>query len=191
MAIFEVISRYTYLGESIQNNWYFEETDGNGTAVTMDDAFQFNIIPVLFSALSDSLVGSTILVKNMENPLDFGEFGYRTVSTGSQTGNEEPSTITARLRFSRPRSDIKGGRKSFSGLTEGQVSGNTLSSPTVAILATLSDLLHLGFTDQAANVTYKVGYYAKPKGQTDKIFVRPLAVIPRGLVGTQNSRKPF
>lgn len=186
---YKLTSRASYLGQRIQYNWIFQVSAGTATAAILAEAFEFNVWTAIMLATIDDFVGTTMIIENLDNPLDFGEFPYIYTPNGQVAGDGMPSFVSCQMTFLRSRSDVRNGAKRFAGIPDIDVTNNTLSAGYGTKMTTVGDFLINGFSNIADDATFIVGYEATPKTTGIPEIITPTGYTVSPRVGTQNSRK--
>lgn len=193
--LIQVIDNQTYLGQNLLNAYYYRVTSLTGLAgdylEVLADWFEEDIMTVIRSFQSNTLVHTTLSLRNLSNNLDFYEVNVN--ATGSENpgaGAEAPSFVTVGFQLIRETLATRNGYKRYSGLIEQRLSGNTyaFSSGVQANVenALAADIV-LGLVTVAEPVIYRRSGPA-PVG-TSYTYASIGDAVYRG-VGTQNTRKP-
>ena len=142
-ALFEITEHQSYSGSVPKNVfWYRTNSAAIVTASVINAAFQA-LVTTARRAASNPRWSSVTFEINQVNSLDnFGEFssyGAGTYTTG--TTEDAASMLCAPIRLFRTSKETRSGWKRLSGLSEGMLEGNTLTSAYLAIVQTYADLL--------------------------------------------------
>lgn len=190
--LIRVVDTQTYLGQTVLNVYYYIVTAALGIVGDalgiMDSSWESTVLTPVVAIQSDHLSHVNREWRNLTNGVDI--FNNDTVVDGGNTGGDDLNSFTS-VGFLLRRSNLttRNGYKRFSGLKEGNVSGNTFtisSSFISAIESGLASPLTDGIAELARPVIVKRPI---PEPAVSVVHSDVLSASFRG-IGTQNSRKP-
>jgi len=132
--VVELVHEQTYLGQNVNNVYYFESVDGSTPLSTLAAWFETNVVPVVKN-LQSNLVGHTNL--RLRNLFDLAEtYEEPLTGTGAQatTNGEMPSFYAFSIRFDHSNGEVRSGFKRYAGVDEGQFADALLVAGTVTLL---------------------------------------------------------
>jgi hypothetical protein len=193
--IYQLTDFGTYLGEAANNVYFYQNIDP-GTALSaleMEDmvqVFSDVVLAPIRAFQNEGFSHDRVEIRNLSNGVDFVDVPVSLVGT-EITGADSRMASFVTISFQLVRSTLttKSGRKSYSGINEPRVSGNTYTFSSASVEgnaeAALAATLSLDSGREMTPVIVK-----RPLPNPGGVFiVNPIAsAVFKGL-GTQNSRK--
>lgn len=194
-SIVRVTDFQTYLGQQVLNVYYYRyflllgASDSAYEELALD--FKQNIVDSVRSLQNTYLTHTEIRIENISNGVDIYSLSPNVSGTVAASDvTVMPSNITAGYILRRGSRVTRNGYKRFSGLTEGQVSGNTYvpgnDAQVEVIESKLADGLYLGAVKSLEPIIMKRPFM-EPVGLN--AFYAPIISAALVGLGTQNSRK--
>jgi hypothetical protein len=136
--LIEIVDNQTYLGEAVLNIYYYRSqtanADGSEALESVSTAFTGAVIDDVTALQVGGLLHINRTIKNLSNGLDF--FIDTDVIPGqidAPVATYAPSYVSAGFMLLRSNLNTRNGYKRFSGLTEGNIEGNSLVSVGSAV----------------------------------------------------------
>jgi hypothetical protein len=137
----ELVHEQSYLGQSVNNIYYFEAIDGNASLVSLADWFETNVVAAVKQLQNTDLRHENLRLRNLFQTAENYEAvltGFGAVTSGTI---EMPAFFAAQIRFEHLTATTRPGFKRFSGLTEGDIADARMMSATITKLNTIGALL--------------------------------------------------
>ena len=185
--VYKAVVHATYLGKSIQNRYYYQQTLGSTLlAGGLNSAMRDDLIPVLATIQHQNLVYDRIEIVNLSNPADFGVFTGIQGETGDRTGTTSPSFNCWTFKLFRSTRNIRNGRKAIAGVSEDDTTGN---DPTAGIQVVLDAVANIfwGPLTNITNDTYVPLLVRETAGVVT--YQEPVSNAAFQRLSTQSSRK--
>lgn len=109
-----------YLGQTINNIFWFENSVANLSAEDVWDMFLAQILPRILLVVTTAMTYTDVEVVNVEDPGDFYTDGFSFDGSRSAADNAPPFTAWS-FQLNPNRVDRKAGAKRFAGLNEGDI----------------------------------------------------------------------
>lgn len=190
--LLRVVDTQTYLGQTVQNVFYFKVIDllgaPDGYFEDVNASFEDIYLTPIRALQNPNLLHTHREWRNLSNNLDIASFSD--VLAGTFAGVDPINSFTsAGFLLQRATLATRNGYKRFAGLDETVVSGNTYTGGatlTDNISAALVSDLFVGIIDFAAPKIIKRPIPVPAVGYVDNAITE----APFRGIGTQNTRKP-
>lgn len=139
--VIELVHEQTYLGQSVNNVYYFQNNDVAGTLVTLADWFEANVVVQLKDFQLDLVTHVNLRLRNLF--LDAETHEEPLTGTGAVvSGMEElPAFFAASCRFDHVQGDLRPGFKRWAGLGENHLEDSLIRPANVTMLEEVAALL--------------------------------------------------
>lgn len=202
---YEVIQTLTLQGVEMKNVFHVMKLSPGFTAVDIARAYNETVPPLAAPFMSDAVTMTSLEVRCLDNPLDFGTF-----NVGVPGGDTNPLVsrfVAYGVRFNRLRSDMRHGYKRWPGVTELGIQNGAVTAGYITLLNALNDaLVATWYSIIPVNPTNICQYviikrvfdettnpgspfYRLPINDSELVFYRPLTYQTAAAVTSQNSRK--
>ena len=195
--LLQVIDHQTYLGQEIENVYFYRATLGLAAHVTpytiMQTQFSAQVMGPVRNMQASLLTHTGVEIRNLSNGLDINNNTFTAVGGVTATAATcMPSAVTQGFKLVRESLATRNGQKRISGLIDTLCDGNVFNFPSPAVKTALLVALAADLVDGAITIASPV------------IVRRPL-IPPVGLayvfsdigsaeaaafIGSQNTRKP-
>lgn len=139
--VIELVHEQSYLGQSVNNVYYFQNNDVAGTLISLADWFETNVVPAIKIIQNDLLTHTNLRLRNLfldaethEEPLA----GAGGVPNGLVEMN---AFFASTIRFDHVQGGLRPGFKRFAGHTEAQIEDSLWIADTITKLNTIGDHL--------------------------------------------------
>lgn len=136
--VIELVHEQTYLGQQVNNVFYFQNNDAAGTLTTLATWFETNVVPKTKTIQNDLVTHVNLRLRNLF--LDAETHEEPLTGTGAKvSGLEElPSYIAQSVRFDHVQGGLRPGFKRWTGMLETQIENGLLRAGNVTELETLA-----------------------------------------------------
>jgi len=188
----------------IHNVFFYEEiVPGSPSgAEQLAVTFNFYVVPVMQDLQSDNVRYVQLLVENVVPSADNYTLSYvPATDSGAQTGDSLPPQMGWTFKLNRTTREVRNGRKTVCGITEGDNDDGVAAAGTSTRLTAMSTILAAAISPGGGNpLTYQPRIWRRFRAaQPD--HVPPLASVPEAYfpiatvqythIGTQNSRSLY
>lgn len=179
-------------GTAIQNAFVYEQIDGIGSSVDLNNAFAVNITPLILAVLSVQYMLNSYYTINLDDPDDFSKTASG--EEGVYTGEYMPIFNSWTFEYIRTTRAIQNGRKAFSVIAESGQQNGVATATLLTDLNILATNLQADIDDIATSSVFRPklwrrpGTYASGVVSAPGLFYPVSDVVYKGL-STQNSRK--
>lgn len=139
--IIELVHEQSYLGQQVNNVYYFEAAVQDASMEALATWFEDNVVPAVKAIQNDLLNHLNLRLRNLFNDDETLE----EVLTGSgallSSDVELPSFFALELRLDHETGTLRPGFKRWGGINEGSVTDAVVSAGTVANMTNIGDLL--------------------------------------------------
>lgn len=188
--IYELTHDQRLLGQQVINRYHFENTDIAGDAEDLAEAFNLDVLPFVQAAQHQDVTYVRLVIVNYDDPTDFVEFDLTGQGGGRTTSPVMPSHICGQLVLRRSSREIRNGFKRYAGVTEADVTANSLTQAYQDLLSDIATAL-INPIDNIAGAIFRLRLYGGVTQNRAAPIVVPIASISvDATVTTQNSRKP-
>lgn len=136
--VVELVHEQLYLGQTINNVYYFQDSVGGTPLTTLSAWFETNVVPKVKAFQVDILTHVNLRLRNL---MDVGEtYEEPLTGTGAQPAGviEMPSFFALGIRLDHPTGDIRPGFKRYAGANEGSFEDALVVAGVVTQLETLA-----------------------------------------------------
>lgn len=139
--IIELTHEQSYLGQQVNNVYFFEAVDGTASLTALAAWFETNMVPAIKQFQNDLCLHYNLRLRNL---FDAGET-YEEPLTGGGAGVsgalELPSFFAVTMRLDHTSGEVRNGFKRWSGLDEGAVADAILTAAMITNMAVVGELL--------------------------------------------------
>ncbi len=206
--MYEIVHRFTQGGKKMTSVFHVLRDSPVETALSVQDSFQFSILPSIRALQSDTVTNDELFVFNLGLSTDFGTFTL-TAALGNRPGARSPSFVSGAVRFPSIDRDIRSGQKRFAGMLETDYTAGLVTAGALTLLNDIGDAMigtWLSSIDGHDVATYAVigrvcdeedpvtGVclkYRLPKTDPELKFYIPTQRVTNSEISSQVSRKVF
>lgn len=136
--IIELVHEQTYLGQQINNVYYFEAIDGTASLTALATWFETNLVPDIKSIQVDLVTHVNLRLRNIfalaetyEDPL---------TGTGAQISGavELPAFFAWQIRLDHVLATVRPGFKRYTGLYEAGISDALIDASVMTVMGTIA-----------------------------------------------------
>jgi hypothetical protein len=138
---YQLLDRQVMNDKVIFNAFHYLQTAGSGGAEECALAYIDYVLPDMIVIQSTALEHLYIEVINLDNVTDYSTVDLTTGNVGTASGDYLPPFVTWTFKMTRVERGHHNGRKSVSGVTEGQQENGQPNSGTVASVNALANTM--------------------------------------------------
>lgn len=179
--------KYMYLGEDMQNSYYYEVGAGSGSSQDLNEAFVDTILPKIVAIQHTGCVHGSIETYNLSNPTDFHSLTLTSGNQGTVTGEGMPKWDAYKYKVARATRAVRNGAKRIGGLPEGGINNGVVSGTLLTACQSLAEFLSGDLDGGSASYTLRI-----PQGSFGGSFIpvpQPISGVEFIGLTTQSSRK--
>jgi hypothetical protein len=196
--ILQISDVQMYLGQTVLNVYFYEMVSLESLTDYGDvqGAFKLGVIDEVRTMQNSGLTHTTIIVKNLTNEVDIGEYAYTVTGDLEDEGLQSFTALS--IRLVRSTGLTRHGSKRIGGLTEAMVAGNVLSAAGNALIGNVVDALE---ADLVVDGTVDHDFVARPvivgrflitdpnPGELDLSKINPVSAAQFIRLSTQTTRR--
>lgn len=141
LDIIELVHEQTFLGQQINNVYYFENSDGTTDLATLAAWFETNVVPDIKAFQVAELAHVNLRLRNLFDLGETHEEPLTGTGAGAASGNEFPAFFAYAVRLDHNLGSMRPGFKRYAGGSETAVTDALIDPPTIALLAAVGDNL--------------------------------------------------
>ena len=205
--VIELVHRQSYLGQQLNNVYYFESVDGSTPLATLANWFETNIVPLVKNMQNDLVTHDALNLKNLFAP----EETYEELLTGAgavASGLVEGMTFLAcQVRFDHNEGNVRPGFKRIGGVPMGLINDTVWTAAQISAMDSFGAALINPLTPALASWVHVIINrvcrepnpdpaaipsclrYGLPEVQAESAPGYPIAYVSYPQPTTQNSRK--
>lgn len=139
--IVELVHEQTYLGQNVNNVYYFRATGAAPSLSTLTSWFETNIVQNTKDIQNDLVTHVNLRVRNLFNVAEAVEEPLTGTGANLSGTEEQPSFLAVSIRLDHVNAAIRPGFKRWSGILEASITDAVLSAGIVTGLGTLGSNL--------------------------------------------------
>lgn len=141
--VIELVHEQTYLGQQVNNVYFFEAVDGTATLTGLATWFETNVVPDIKGIQNDEVTHINLRLRNL---FDLGET-YEEPLTGvgalASSSFELPAFVAYTARLDHTSGDVRPGFKRWAGVSEDSVTDSLVAAVRItAIEAICANLVN-------------------------------------------------
>lgn len=205
--VIELVHEQTYLGQQVNNIYYFEAAVADASMSGLAAWFEINVLPDIKNIQTELVTHVALRLRNLFNLAETYEEPL--TGTGAQTAGllELPAFMAATFRLDHTTGSIRSGFKRYSGLNEGQLEDAVLTATFTGSLGAIAanlvnppvdanpDWAHVivkrvcDELNPVAGAVPSCLRYVLPRSQAEKDVAYPISYEVYAQPTTQNTRK--
>lgn len=205
--VIELVHEQAYLGQQINNVYYFEAAVVDASMIDLATWFETNVVPIVKSLQQAGCDHLNLRLRNLFNLAETYEEPLSGSGTGATPANDLPSFMALQIRLDHVTGAVRPGFKRISGIHEGQLTDGLVAASEITKLDSLGALLvnppSVANADWAHVVVGRVCEtlnpvlgevprclkYRLPQDQVELVVGYPVTAESYTQPTTQNSRK--
>jgi len=205
--VIELVHEQTYLGQQMNNVYYFEAVDGTASLISLAAWFETNLVPDVKAIQNDLVTHTNLRLRNLFNLAETYEEPLTGTGVNPASTSELPAFFAFTCRMDHDNAQVRPGFKRWSGMHEANVTDSLLDASAITALTAIA--VHLVNPLSPALATWAhvvVGRvcetpnptpgdvpaclkYRLPENQIELVVGYPTSVEVYSQPTTQNSRK--
>lgn len=150
--IFSVTTTYSYLGETMQNRFYYLQTLGPAGAALLGSLIEDDIMPPVQAIQSDDVTYSFIVTLNLDDTGDFDTIAFG--GLGQRTGDGMPPFTSWGYKLISSDRVLRAGGKRFGGVSETDVTDGVADAGVITALQGVANVLWIELADGPEDNTW-------------------------------------
>jgi len=205
--VIELTHEQAYMGQVVNNVYYFEAVDGTASLTSLAAWFETNVLPPIKVIQNNLVTHTNLRLRNLFNLAETHEeplTGTGSLVSGAQ---EMPSFFAAQVRFDHTNAQVRPGFKRWTGLVEDSIADSLYSASLITQMDAIATPLMNPLTPALATWAHVIVgrvcetqnpdpdavpsclKYRLPENQIELVVGYPVAYEAYAQPTTQNSRK--
>lgn len=139
--IVELTHEQSYLGQQMNNVYYFEAVDGTATLTGLATWFETNVVPAVKAMQNDLVSHVNLRLRNLFDAGETYEEPLTGTGTDASTTIESPSFVAIQARLDHTSGDVRPGFKRIGGITENSITDALVTPANLTELETYAAML--------------------------------------------------
>ena len=205
--VIELVHEQTYLGQTVNNVYFFEAAVAEASMSDLANWFETNVVTKVKLLQNDLVNHVNLRLRNLFNEAETLEEPLTGTGTITSSDIELPSFIASQVRLEHASGAVRPGFKRYTGMTEGSLTDGLLNITPISKLEDIADLLvnppvvaNSGWAhvivgrlcevpNPTPNEVPACLKYRLPQNQAELVVAYPIAYTVYAQITSQNSRK--
>ena len=136
--IIELTHEQTYLGQVMNNVYFFEAAVADASMSDLATWFETNVVPDVKAAQNELVTHTNLRLRNLFNLAETYEEPLTGTGTQTSADTEIPAFVACSIRLDHISSETRPGFKRYSGMTEGNIINALVSTVQVTNLGNIA-----------------------------------------------------